>query len=54
MSNAPFVMSGKSRQGNKLGDMAMVDSLLKDGLTDAFGDFHMGITAENVARTAAL
>ncbi|TFH90131.1 acetyl-CoA C-acetyltransferase [Vibrio ouci] len=50
MSNAPFVMSGKSRQGNKLGDMAMVDSLLKDGLTDAFGDFHMGITAENVAK----
>ncbi|EGU48405.1 acetyl-CoA acetyltransferase [Vibrio orientalis CIP 102891 = ATCC 33934] len=50
MSNAPFVMSGKSRQGHKLGDMAMVDSLLKDGLTDAFGDFHMGITAENIAK----
>lgn len=50
MSTAPFVMSGKPRQGNKLGDMAMVDSLLKDGLTDAFGDFHMGITAENVAK----
>lgn len=50
MSNAPFVMDGKCRQGNKMGDISMVDTMLKDGLTDAFGSFHMGITAENIAK----
>ncbi len=50
MSNAPFVMGGKCRQGNKMGDISMVDTMLKDGLTDAFGSFHMGITAENIAK----
>ncbi|NOI79975.1 acetyl-CoA C-acetyltransferase [Vibrio tubiashii] len=50
MSNAPFVMDGKCRQGNKMGDISMVDTMLKDGLTDAFGGFHMGITAENIAK----
>ncbi|MCG9580269.1 acetyl-CoA C-acetyltransferase [Vibrio tubiashii] len=50
MSNAPFVMDGKCRQGNKMGDISMIDTMLKDGLTDAFGSFHMGITAENIAK----
>ncbi|MCG9577830.1 acetyl-CoA C-acetyltransferase [Vibrio tubiashii] len=50
MSNAPFVVDGKCRQGNKMGDISMVDTMLKDGLTDAFGGFHMGITAENIAK----
>lgn len=50
MSNAPFVMNGQARHGNKMGNMALVDCLLKDGLTDAFGDYHMGVTAENIAK----
>ncbi|PWR18933.1 acetyl-CoA C-acetyltransferase [Zavarzinia compransoris] len=38
------------RSGTKMGDLKFVDSMLKDGLTDAFYGYHMGITAENVAR----
>ncbi|GGA56911.1 acetyl-CoA acetyltransferase [Nitratireductor aestuarii] len=38
------------RQGVKMGDQAMVDTMLRDGLMDAFLGYHMGITAENVAR----
>ncbi|PVD28316.1 hypothetical protein C0Q70_10903 [Pomacea canaliculata] len=38
------------REGVKFGDVNMVDSMIKDGLTDAFNNYHMGITAENVAR----
>ena len=38
------------RAGVKMGDFKMVDTMIKDGLTDAFHGYHMGITAENVAR----
>ena len=38
------------RAGHKMGDYAMVDSMIRDGLWDAFNGYHMGITAENVAR----
>lgn len=38
------------RGGVKMGDFKMVDTMLKDGLTDAFYGYHMGITAENIAR----
>ncbi len=38
------------RAGVKMGDYAMVDTMIKDGLWDAFNGYHMGITAENVAR----
>lgn len=38
------------RSGTKMGDLKFLDSLLKDGLTDAFYGYHMGVTAENVAR----
>lgn len=38
------------RQPAKMGAVTLVDTMLSDGLTDAFGDYHMGITAENVAR----
>ena len=38
------------RSGTKMGDMKMVDTMLKDGLIDAFFGYHMGNTAENVAR----
>jgi acetyl-CoA C-acetyltransferase len=48
MSNAPFLLD-KGRYGYGLGDNKLVDSLVNDGLTDAFNDYHMGITAENLA-----
>ena len=38
------------RGGVKMGDMKMIDTMIKDGLTDAFYGYHMGITAENIAR----
>ncbi|HYD13608.1 MAG TPA: acetyl-CoA C-acetyltransferase [Allosphingosinicella sp.] len=37
------------RPGTKMGDLAMVDTMIKDGLTDVFNGYHMGITAENLA-----
>jgi acetyl-CoA C-acetyltransferase len=48
MSNAPY-MSLKARQGLRMGDSALVDHMLYDGLIDAFNNYHMGITAENIA-----
>jgi acetyl-CoA C-acetyltransferase len=38
------------RQGQKMGDLKFVDTMIKDGLWDAFNGYHMGATAENVAR----
>lgn len=49
MSQAAFAISGKTRLGNKMGDMTAKDTLLVDGLTDAFHGIHMGVTAENIA-----
>jgi acetyl-CoA C-acetyltransferase len=49
MSYAPYLVSGKVRSGNKMGNMEMVDHMVYDALTDAFGNMHMGITAENIA-----
>jgi len=49
MSNAGFVMSGNIRNGIKMGNLQALDHMVCDGLTDAFNDYHMGITAENVA-----
>jgi len=37
------------RQGAKMGDLSLVDTMIKDGLTDVFNGYHMGITAENLA-----
>ena len=48
MSAAPHVLP-KSRNGMKMGDWTLIDSMITDGLTDAFNDYHMGITAENIA-----
>ena len=48
MSQAPHVMN--LRNGTKMGSAEMVDSMIKDGLTDAFHGYHMGTTAENVAQ----
>ena len=47
MSLAPHVIH--LRNGKKLGDMELADTMIKDGLWDAFHNYHMGITAENVA-----
>jgi acetyl-CoA C-acetyltransferase len=49
MSNAGFVMNGTLRNGIKMGNITAIDHMVNDGLTDAFGGYHMGITAENVA-----
>ncbi len=48
MSMAPH--AAHLRAGTKMGDLKFVDTMLKDGLTDAFLGYHMGTTAENVAR----
>ena len=48
MSQSPHVVH--LRNGKKLGDTSLVDSMIKDGLWDAFNGYHMGITAENVAQ----
>ena len=48
MSAAPFVTSSP-RFGHKLGNFELEDSIIKDGLTDVFENYHMGITAENIA-----
>lgn len=48
MSQAPF-LNHQSRWGHKFGDVTLTDSLTRDGLTDAFTNVPMGITAENVA-----
>jgi len=53
MSRAPHLLPG-SRQGVKMGGWELVDSMIKDGLWDAFGDYHMGITAENLAEKYAI
>ena len=47
MSLAPHTLN--LRNGKKLGDTKLIDTMIKDGLWDAFNDYHMGITAENVA-----
>ncbi len=47
MSQAPHVLP-KSRSGTKMGDWKLLDSMIVDGLWDAFNDYHMGMTAENI------
>jgi len=48
MSMAPH--AAHLRSGQKMGDLKLVDTMLKDGLLDAFNGYHMGTTAENVSR----
>ncbi|WP_289219731.1 acetyl-CoA C-acetyltransferase [Ileibacterium valens] len=50
MSAAPYLISGKNRQGVKMGNQTVVDSMVNDGLTDAMNNIHMGVTAENIAK----
>ncbi len=49
MSQAAHVLPG-SRNGTKMGDWKLVDTMISDGLTDAFAGYHMGVTAENIAK----
>ena len=53
MSLAPYVMPG-ARTGLRMGHAKLVDSMIEDGLWDAFNDYHMGITAENLAEKYAI
>ena len=47
MSQAPHVLPN-SRNGQKMGHWQMIDTMIQDGLWDAFNDYHMGVTAENI------
>jgi len=49
MSASPHVLQG-SRDGQRMGDWKMVDSMIVDGLWDVYNQYHMGVTAENVAK----
>jgi acetyl-CoA C-acetyltransferase len=49
MSMSPHVLAG-SRDGQRMGDWKMIDSMISDGLWDVYNQYHMGITAENVAK----
>jgi acetyl-CoA C-acetyltransferase len=53
MSAAPHVLLG-SRDGQRMGDWKMSDSMIVDGLWDVYNQYHMGITAENVAKTYSI
>ena len=53
MSNAPYLLTDE-RWGARMGDKKVVDEMIKDGLWDAFNDYHMGVTAENIAEKFSL
>jgi len=48
MTRAPYLLPS-ARFGARMGDVQLIDSMVHDGLTDAFNDIHMGVTAENLA-----
>jgi acetyl-CoA C-acetyltransferase len=54
MSQIPFIVPSNVRDGNKMGHMELKDLLIADGLTDVFNQYHMGVTAENVAKELGL
>ena len=49
MSTAPYAVPG-ARWGQRMGDGKIVDTMIKDALWDAFNNYHMGVTAENIAK----
>ena len=53
MSTAPYLLTDE-RWGARMGDKKVVDEMIKDGLWDAFNDYHMGVTAENIAEKFGL
>ncbi|NAW59682.1 MULTISPECIES: acetyl-CoA C-acetyltransferase [unclassified Vibrio] len=54
MSQIPFIVPSSIRDGHKMGNMNLVDLLINDGLTDVFNQYHMGVTAENIAREVGI
>lgn len=50
MSKAGFVAPSSIRDGVKMGNLQLVDHMIVDGLTDVFNNYHMGVTAENIAQ----
>ncbi|MFO6422228.1 acetyl-CoA C-acetyltransferase [Motilimonas sp. KMU-193] len=54
MSQIPFAAPAAMRQGQKMGNLALTDLLINDGLTDVFNQYHMGVTAENVAKQVGI
>lgn len=49
MSTSPY-LAPRERWGARMGDSKLVDSMIRDGLWDIFNDYHMGVTAENIAK----
>jgi acetyl-CoA C-acetyltransferase len=49
MTNAPYLLESKARWGYRMGDSKLIDVMIRDGLWCASNDYHMGITAENIA-----
>lgn len=49
MTNAPYLLDSKARWGYRMGNSRLTDVMIQDGLWCAFNDYHMGVTAENVA-----
>ncbi|KGY13902.1 acetyl-CoA acetyltransferase [Vibrio tubiashii] len=54
MSQIPFVAPSSIRDGHKMGNMQLTDLLINDGLTDVYNQYHMGVTAENVAKEVGI
>lgn len=54
MSQIPFIVPSSVRDGNKMGNMELKDLLITDGLTDIYNQYHMGVTAENVANEVGI
>ena len=54
MSAAPFLAPAAMRFGTKMGDLQLRDHMILDALTDVFNDYHMGVTAENIAEKHAI
>ncbi|UPQ89957.1 acetyl-CoA C-acetyltransferase [Vibrio sinaloensis] len=54
MSQIPFTVPANVRDGNKMGNMTLTDLLINDGLTDVYNQYHMGVTAENVAKQVGI
>ena len=50
MSRTPYLVPASTRFGSKFGNMELADHMILDALTDVFNDYHMGVTAENIAR----
>ncbi|MGL4996244.1 MAG: beta-ketoacyl synthase N-terminal-like domain-containing protein, partial [Deefgea sp.] len=53
MSTTPHLLNG-SRDGFRMGNATLIDSMVYDGLTDVYNNYHMGVTAENIAKKYAI